>query len=146
MALHGLGLWSSPCLVAASGLLLRPVTRHLTTSRGPRDEAPAASRPPTVGSGQPLTHREPFLGRAVARAPGPVAGRGGGWSSGQQPTTSDGRAALLDAGVDEPLETVAAVLTEVHEPHSDAVDALAVEVRAADDLRGPFEGTRFPRE
>jgi hypothetical protein len=55
-ALHGLGLKPSPCLGVASGLLLRPTirghlargARHLTTSRGPRDEALATSRPPTV--------------------------------------------------------------------------------------------------
>ena len=48
---HGLGLKPSPCLEVASGILLRPTIRgHLTTSRGPRDEALAPPRPPTVGT------------------------------------------------------------------------------------------------
>jgi hypothetical protein len=61
VALHGLGRSPSPCLEVASGLLLRPAirghlarsARHLTTSRGPRDEALATSRPPTIGEGAP---------------------------------------------------------------------------------------------
>ncbi len=59
-ALHGLGLDPSPFLEAASGLLLRPAirrdlsrprSRHLTTSREPRDEDLATSRLPSVGEG-----------------------------------------------------------------------------------------------